>query len=96
MEVTHIHHHNFDSRRDLLKVEYSIYGDAEDTTREISLLREDFTEFYPFGETIDIYETDDSHYELDTEFEFDEENFKIALTEYLMIYEEELTEINTY
>ena len=96
MEVTKIHNHSFEPERDLLEVEYSIEGDPQETYREISLYREDFNEYYPFGGTMEIYDIDDTHYELNTQFEFDEQVFKNALTEYLTIYEDELGEVQNY
>jgi len=96
MEVIKIHNHTFEHHRDLLEIEYSIDGDMPETYREISLAREEFNEYYPFGETVDVYDTEETHYELDTQFEFDEENLKNALTEYLTIYEDELSDISHY
>ena len=67
MEVIEIHNYRFDTQRDLLEVEYSTQGDPLDTYREILLAREDFNAYYPFGETVDIYDIDDTE---DTHYEF--------------------------
>ena len=71
MEVTEIHNYSFETQREILEVEYSIQDDPQDTYREILLSKEEFNEYYLFGETMDIYDMDDmddTHYELGTNF----------------------------
>tara|TARA_R110000824_G_scaffold58548_2_gene158165 strand:+ start:264 stop:563 length:300 start_codon:yes stop_codon:yes gene_type:complete len=99
MEITEIHNYSFETQHEILEVEYSIQDDPQDTYREISLSKEEFNEYYTFGEIMEMYDIDDvedTHYELGTDFEFDEENLKNALAEYLTLYEDELSDINHY
>ena len=99
MEITEIHNYSFERQHEILEVEYSIQDDPQDTYREISLSTEEFDEYYTFGEIMEMYDIDDvedTHYEVGTDFEFDEENLKNALSEYLTLYEDELNSINHY